>query len=294
LARAGVGHLRIIDRDFVEESNLQRQILFDEADAAGRLPKAVAAERKLKQINSSIKVEGIVADAQANNIEELVSGFDLTLDGADNFDTRFLLNDAAVKLNLPWIYGAVVASYAVTLTVLPGRTACLSCVLPQTPEGIHETCDTVGVIGPAVAWVTSIQVAEALKILCGRTDVLHGKLITYDVWSNRLQQVAPSRDPACRTCGQHEFAYLEGESPTHLSMCGRGSVQIHQRKSRHIDLEALKNRLAQFGPVRANTFLVQCTLDPYELTVFQDGRAIIKGTQDAAVARSLYARYIGS
>ncbi len=294
LARAGVGCLRIIDRDFVEESNLQRQILFDESDAAGRLPKATAAERKLKQINSSISVEGVIADAQARNIEQLVSGFDLVLDGLDNFESRLLLNDAAVKLGLPWIYGAVVASYGVTLSVLPGSTACLSCVVPQAPEGIQETCDTAGVIAPAAAWVASIQAAEALKILCGRTAALHGTLLSYDVWQNRLQRVAVQRDPACRACGRREFIYLNAGSPAHSSMCGRGAVQIHQQTSRHLNLEALKNRLAQFGPVWANAFLVQCTLDPYEITVFEDGRAIIKGVQDASIARSLYARYVGS
>lgn len=294
LVRAGLGELRIVDRDFVEDSNLQRQALFDEADAAGRLPKAIAAERKLKQINSGIKVEGIVADARAENIETLLGGYGLILDGTDNFEARFLLNDVAVKLGVPWIYGAVVASYGVTMTVLPGRTACLSCLMPTPPGGIHETCDTAGVIGPAVAWVAAIQACEALKILCGREGELHGKLMSYDVWQNRLHEVAADRNSACRTCAQREFDYLEGESPAFLSMCGRDSVQIHQRRPRQLDLETLKSRLTPFGAVRSNGFLVQCALDPYELTVFKDGRAIIKGTQDAAVARSIYARYIGS
>ncbi len=294
LARAGIGSLRIIDRDYVEESNLQRQILFDESYAAQRLPKAAAAERKLKQINSDVHVEGVVEDAQPHNIEEMVTGFDLILDGTDNFETRFLLNDAAVKLNTPWIYGAVVAAYGVTMTVLPGRTACLSCVLPRAPEGIHETCDTAGVIGPAVNWVTAVQMAEALKILSGRLNDLHHRLISYDVWENRLQQIVARRDPACAACGQREFAYLDGAAPAHLSLCGRDSVQIHQRQPRRLDLNALRSRLAQFGPVRGNTFLVQCALETCELTVFEDGRAIIKGTQDPAIARSLYARYVGS
>ncbi|MDE3178946.1 MAG: ThiF family adenylyltransferase [Acidobacteriota bacterium] len=294
LARAGVGHLRIIDRDFVEEDNLQRQILFDEADAAERLPKATAAEQQLRRINSSIRVEGIVADAQPGNIESLIRGFDLILDGADNFETRFLLNDAAVKLSIPWVYGAVVASYGVTMTVLPGITACLSCVMPGSPAGIQETCDTAGVISPAVSWVAAMQTAEALKILCGRTNALHGSIISLDVWENRLQQVTPRRDPACHACGLREFQYLALGSPTHFTMCGRGAVQIHQEKPRRLDLLALKERLARFGPVRANAFLVQCTLGPHEITVFEDGRAIIKGTQDSAVARSIYARYVGS
>lgn len=294
LARAGVGELRIIDRDYVEASNLQRQILFDESDAAQKLPKAVAAEQKLRNINSDVRVEGVVRDAQAQNIQDLIRDFDLILDGTDNFATRFLLNDAAVKLNIPWIYGAVVASYGVTMTILPGRTACLSCVLPQSPGGLQDTCDTLGVIGPAVSWVTAVQVAEALKILSGRSENLHGKLMTCDIWENRLQQITPVRDPGCRACSKREFVYLEGEAPEHVSMCGRNSVQIRQRESRHLDLAVLKNRLAKMGPVRGNAYLVQCQLDPYELTVFPDGRAIIKGTQDAAVARSIYARYVGS
>jgi molybdopterin/thiamine biosynthesis adenylyltransferase len=294
LARAGVGKLRIIDRDYVEESNLQRQILFDESDAAQRLPKAVAAEQKLRQINTDVQAEGVIADVQATNVEDLIGGFDLILDGTDNFETRFLLNDAAVKHGIPWIYGAVVSSYGITFTILPDHTACLSCLLPSCPVGLQETCDTMGVIGPAVSWVSTLQVSEALKILTGHKENLHGKLLSFDIWQNCFQQLTLSHDPACRTCGMREFHYLEGEAPTHISMCGRNSVQIHQRDSRQLDLAALRERLAQFGPVQWNAYLVQCRLDPYEFTVFQDGRAIIKGTQDHALARSLYARYVGS
>ena len=294
LARAGVGALRIVDRDYVEPSNLQRQTLFDEADAAENLPKAVAAERKLRRINSDVKVEGIVTDADSRNVEELVSGFDVILDGTDNFETRYLVNDAAVKLGIPWIYGAAVGSEATTMTVLPGRTACLACVYPELPKGIHPTCDTVGVISPAVAWAAAIQVAETLKLLLGREEDLHGSLLACDVWKNRFQQVKPRRDPQCRVCGARQFVHLEGGGATHVTLCGRNSVQIHQRQSRALDLAALRTRLEQFGPVRANPYLLKCLLDPYELTVFPDGRAIIKGTQDPAVARGIYARYIGS
>ena len=294
LVRAGVGTLRIVDRDFVEESNLQRQMLFDESDARASLPKAVAAERKLRQINSDVNVEGIVADADSTNIEEFIRGFDVVLDATDNFEARYLLNDAAVKMGLPWIYGAVVASYATTLTILPGRTACLACVFPKLPSGMHETCDTVGVIGPAVSWAAAIQAAEALKLLVGREEELHGSLVAYDVWSNHFQQVKPVRDSQCRVCVRHEFTHLDEGGPAHISLCGRNSVQIHQTEPRGLDLEALKARLAQFGPVNANEFLVKCFLDPFELTIFPDGRAIIKGTRDPAVARSVYARYIGS
>jgi adenylyltransferase/sulfurtransferase len=286
--------VRIVDRDFVEESNLQRQMLFDEADARESLPKAVAAERKLRQINSGVRVEGIVADADSSNIEEFIAGFQVILDATDNFETRYLLNDAAVKLGIPWVYGAVVASYALTLTILPGRTACLSCLFPESPRGLHETCDTVGVIGPAVSWAASIQSTEALKILLGRESELHGALLSYDLWSNHFQQVKVVRDAACRVCVAHEYAYLEQGGATHVSLCGRNSVQIHQTESRALDFTALKARLERLGPVQANDFLLKCSIDPYELTVFPDGRVIVKGTQDAAVARVLYARYIGA
>lgn len=294
LARAGVGRLRIVDRDYVEESNLQRQVLFDESDAAERLPKAAAAERKLRQINSDVKIEGLVEDAQPNNIEDLIAGFDLVLDGTDNFEARFLLNDAAVKLGIPWIYGAVVASYGVTMTIVPGRTACLACVMPRLPDGMHETCDTAGVIGPAVHWVAAMQMAEALKILCGKAERLHGQLMSTDIWENRLQRIAAPRNPDCAVCVRREFVHLEGEAPQRISLCGRNSVQIRHRRPRALDLDGLAKRLARFGPVRSNAFLVQCAIEPYELTVFKDGRAIIKGVEDPAQARSLYARYIGS
>jgi adenylyltransferase/sulfurtransferase len=294
VVRAGVGTVRIVDRDFVEESNLQRQMLFDEADARASLPKAVAAERKLRQINSDVHVEGIVADADSGNVEEFIEGFDVVLDATDNFETRYLLNDAAVKLGIPWIYAAVVGSYAATMTILPERSACLACIFPKSPRGMHETCDTVGVIGPAVSWAAAVQSTEALKILLGRPSELHGSLLAYDLWSNRFQQVKAPRDPQCRVCVGHEYAYLEQGGATHISMCGRNSVQIHQSESRALDLAQLKARLAQFGPVLANEFLLKCSLDPYELTVFPDGRLIVKGTQDPAVARGLYARYIGS
>jgi molybdopterin/thiamine biosynthesis adenylyltransferase len=294
LARAGVGVLRIVDRDYVEESNLQRQSLYDEADARESLPKAVAAERKLKEINSSVRTEGVVADATSRNIEDLVRGFDVILDGTDNFETRYLLNDTAVKLGTPWIYGAVVASSAVTMTILPERGACLSCVFPNSPAGLHETCDTVGVIGPAAAWTSAIQVTEALKILLGREQELHGTLFGFDIWHSRTQQVRPKRDPDCRTCGQRIFTHLEEGEPLPMTLCGRDAVQIRHRDPRNLDLTLLKARLERFGEVRANDYLLKFSFDGYELTVFADGRAIIKGTQDPATARGLYAKYISS
>jgi adenylyltransferase/sulfurtransferase len=294
MVRAGVGTLRIVDRDYVEESNLQRQILFDEADASENLPKAVAAERKLKRINSDVAIEGVVADIDSQNGEDLLGGFHLILDGTDNFETRYLVNDVSVKHGIPWIYGAVVASYATTLTVIPGRRPCLACVFPEPPQGLHETCDTAGIIAPAVAWAAAVQVAEALKLLVGRLEDLHGSLLAYDVWKNRFQQVKPRIDPNCRACGVRDFVHLEGVAAASVSLCGRNSVQIHHREPRKLDLAALQARLARFGRVKANDYLLKCLLEPYELTVFPDGRAIVKGTQDPAVARGLYAKYIGS
>jgi len=294
LARAGVGTLRIVDRDFVEESNLQRQILFDEADARERLPKAIAAARKLSRINSEVKVEGVVEDVHNRNIEKLVTGFEVVLDATDNFEARYLLNDAAVELGLPWIYGAAVASYGMTMTILPERTACLACLFPAPPGGAHETCDTMGVISPAVSWVAAIQVTEALKILLGRLEELHGTMLAYDIWKNQLQEIRPPRDPQCRVCGAKEFAYLNRTTPTHSSLCGRDSVQIHAAMPRQLDLQELRTHLEPFGRVRANDYLLVFAVDAYELTIFPDGRAIVKGTHDPAVARSLYAKYIGA
>lgn len=294
LVRAGVGRLRIVDRDFVEASNLQRQMLFDEADAREALPKAVAAERKLRAVNSAVAVEGVVADVSHRNAEELLSGFDITLDGTDNFETRFLLNDAAVKAARPWIYAAAVASYGVTMTIRPGLTPCLACLIEGGAPGLEETCDTVGVLGPIVNLMASLEVAEAIKLLAGREEALHGRLQSCDVWTGRMQSLRVERNPACRTCARGEFRYLAGEVQAHLTMCGRDSVQIHER-SRSLDLAALGRRIAPTAAdVRKNEFLLRFRVPPYELTVFTDGRAIIKGTRDPAVARSLYARYIGA
>jgi molybdopterin-synthase adenylyltransferase len=294
LVRAGVGNVRIVDRDYVEESNLQRQTLFDEADAAANLPKAVAAERKLRQINSEARVEGIVTDLDTRNAEELVRGFEVILDGTDNFEARYLINDVAVKLGVPWVYGAVVSSYAMTLTVMPGRGPCLACVFPEAPRGLHETCDTVGVIAPAVEWASAIQVTETLKILLGREAELHGSLLAFDIWQNQFQRVKPRRDAKCRACGAREFIHLEGSAPAQSALCGRDAVQIRPGQPQALDLEALRRRLEKFGKVRGNDYLLRCSLGPYELTIFPDGRTIVKGTDDPSVARGVYAKYVGS
>jgi len=296
LVRAGVGRMRIIDRDFVEPSNLQRQTLFDEADARDALPKAVAAERKLRAINASVAVEGVVADLTPQNAEALLSGFDVILDGTDNFETRFLINDFAVQSARPWIYAAAVASYGLTMTVRPGVTPCLACLLESagTGQGLEDTCDTIGVLGPIVNLIASLEVAEAMKLLAGREETLHGRLISCDVWSGHFQSVRVARNPACRACARREFSYLEGQSQPHITMCGRDSVQVHER-GRALDLAALRTRLAAtVADVRHNDFLLRFRIPPYEMTVFADGRAILKGTKDPAVARSLYARYIGA
>jgi molybdopterin-synthase adenylyltransferase len=295
LARAGVGRVRIVDRDFVEPSNLQRQALFDETDARDALPKAVAAERKLRAINSDVAIEGVVADLNAGNAGELLDGFNVLLDGTDNFETRFLLNDVAVSTGRPWIYAAAVGSYGITMAIRPGLTPCLACLLESSAGlGLDETCDTIGVLGPAVNLIASLEVAEAMKLLAGREDALHGRLISCDVWSGRFQSVRVERHPECPACVRREFRYLQGKAQPHITMCGRDSVQIHER-SRALDLHALRDRLApSVAEVRHNEFLLRFRVPPHEMTVFADGRAIVKGTQDPAVARSLYARYIGA
>ncbi len=294
LARAGIGYLRIIDRDYVEPSNLQRQVLFDESDAAESLPKAVAAARKIQSFNSEIGVEPHAADLTPENAEELLGGVDLVLDGTDNFETRYLVNDFAVSKGKPWVYAAAVASYAVTMTVLPGETACLACIFPESPRGIVETCDTSGILNSAVNFVASIASTEALKLLVGAHDKLRRTLLSYDVWTDDFSEISTAKPRAgCRACGEHDFVHLAGEGRPHITLCGRNSVQIHERQ-RPIDFEEVTRRLTPHGLVRHNEFVLKFWREPYELTLFPDGRAIIKGTTDTAIARSLYARYIGS
>ena len=294
LARAGVGRLRIIDRDYVELSNLQRQWLFEEADAAGALPKAVAAARRLEKVNSGVEVIPAVADLTPSNIEELLGDVDVILDGTDNFETRYLINDFSIERGIPWIYGGAVGSYGVTMPVLPGRTGCLKCVYPEPPGGAQPTCETAGVLNPVTATVAALQVAEALKILAGRQELVRSRLTTIDLWSGLIRQVErPEPDPDCIACGRRRFLHLGGVGRAPISLCGRNAVQIHER-SRPLDLDRLKEQLAPLGEVRANEFALRFFLPPYEMTVFPDGRAIIKGTTDVGLARSFYARYVGS
>jgi len=301
LVRAGVGRLRVVDRDFVESSNLQRQTLFEEADARDALPKAVAAERRLRATNSGVEIEGVVADLTPENAAELLGGFPLILDGSDNFETRMLMNDYAVSAGVPWIYGAAVGSYGVTFTVRPGETACLACLLESRDGGNgagalppEETCDTAGVLNAAAGVVGALEAAEAVKILSGHAEALSGRLVSWDVWSSRFQSVQVGREPGCRACERREFTWLAGSAQPQVTMCGRDSVQIHER-GRRLDLEEMARRLAAVAAgVRTNGFLLRFGVAGCEVTVFPDGRAVFKGTRDAAVARSLYARYIGA
>ncbi len=294
LARAGTGRIVLIDRDYVEWSNLQRQCLFEEADAEEGLPKAVAAARRLGRVNSEIEIVPVVADLTPENVEELLGGAQVVLDGTDNFETRYLINDFCVSRGIAWIYGAAVGSYGVAMPVLPGETACLACVYPEPPAGDQPTCETAGVLNAAPQFVAAFQAAEALKILAGRRESVTRGILTADLWRGEVRQVAmPARDPECTACGRREFVHLEGSGRAPVSLCGRNAVQIHERR-RPIDLEALAGRLARLGEVRSNEFAVRFVTPPYELTIFPDGRAIIKGTSDPALARSLYARYVGS
>lgn len=291
LARAGVGFLRIIDRDSVELSNLQRQWLFNESDARDGLPKAAAAAREIGRINSGIEVEGVVADLTATNIHDLLDDVALVLDGTDNFETRYLINDYCVSRGIPWIYGAAVGSYGITMPVVPGRTACLKCIYPEPPAGAQPTCETAGVLGAATTVIASLQVAAAMRLVCGLDPV--AKVTTVDVWSGEIRQILqPEADARCMACGRREFVHLEARQRTPVSLCGRNAVQLHELK-RPMDLRDLAGRLEPLGPVRYNDFALRFETPPYELTVFPDGRVIVKGTTDVGIARSVYARYLG-
>ena len=296
LARAGIGHLSIVDRDFVEESNLQRQTMFTERDARERVPKAVAAARRVAEINSDVRCEAEVADVSRANVERLVAGSDIVLDGTDNFATRFLLNDACVKHGVAWVYGAAVGSYGVTMTIRPRATPCLRCVFPETPAaGSAPTCDTAGVIMPIISVVAAVQVSEALKLLAGRTESLHRSLMQFDVWRNEWRRVRlKGPEPDCPTCALARYVTLEAEAADFTTvMCGRDAVQVSPSAATRLDLDELADRLRAAGEVKVNPYLVRLRAGAYGLTIFEDARAIIRGTDDVATARSLYARYVG-
>lgn len=293
LTRAGIGTLRIIDRDYVEPSNLQRQLLFDEEDAHQSTPKAEAAARRLSQINSDVAVEPHAKDLTPQSLS-LLEGADLILDCTDNFETRYLINDFAVKYRRAWIYAAAVGSYAVTMNVLPGETACLSCVFPELPRGTFATCDTAGILNSAATLVATVQVAEALKILVGAHAQVRRTLLSIDVWTNDSSEIYAAKPrEACKVCSQSVFDYLDGKARPQITLCGRNSVQIHERE-RPVDFPEMSSRLSAHGLVRYNDLVLKFWRDAYEMTLFRDGRAIIKGTSDPAVARSLYARFVGS
>ncbi len=296
LARAGVGRLRVVDRDFVEESNLQRQTMFTERDARERVPKAVAAARRVGEINSDVECDGVVADVNNSNVERLIEGCDVVLDGTDNFATRFLLNDACVKHGVSWVYGAAVGSYGVTMTVRPHASPCLRCVFPETPAAASApTCDTAGVIMPVISIVAAVQASEALKLLTGNFGQLHNALMQFDVWRNEWRRVKLKEPaPDCRTCALGRFDALEAEAGEMTTvLCGRDAVQVTPGQASRVDLKSLAQRLSAAGEVKVNEYLVRLRAGGYELTVFEDARAIVRGTDDVGVARSLYARYVG-
>jgi molybdopterin-synthase adenylyltransferase len=294
LARAGVGTLTLIDRDFVETSNLQRQILFDEADARESLPKAEAARRKIALFNSTITVHPHIADLIPANIHELLSPAHLILDATDNFETRYLLNDYAVQQSKPWIYAAAIGAYAVTMNILPGQTACLACVFPKPPTGPVETCDTAGILSTAVNLAASIQTTEALKLLTNQPHLMRRTVLSHDLWTNERSEInTRTPNPSCTVCGQRIFSHLAGEGRPHITLCGRNSVQIHEHH-RAIDFATMRDRLSPHGAVRFNDLLLRFERAPHTLTLFPDGRCLIQGTTDITLARSLYARFIGS
>jgi molybdopterin-synthase adenylyltransferase len=297
LARAGVGELIVVDRDFVEESNLQRQTMFAEQDARGRVPKAVAAARRVAEINSEVRCTPEVTHVNNSNVERLVRAADLVLDGTDNFATRYLLNDACVKHGVNWIYGAAVGSYGVTMTVRPRLSPCLRCIFPEPPAaGSAPTCDTAGVLMPIISVVAAVQCMEAIKLLTGRAEKLHGGLWQFDVWENEWRRISAGEpDAACPACALGSFDALEAEAgDLAVILCGRDAVQVSPRTASRLDLGALAERLRAAGEVRANEYLVRLKAGEYELTIFGDARAVVRGTEDVTLARSLYARYVGA
>lgn len=299
LARAGVGHLRIVDRDFVELNNLQRQVLYDESDVAAGLPKAVAAEQRLKTINSQIEVEAVVTDLDHTNISQLLQGVQLILDGTDNFETRFLLNDASVKFGIPWVYGGCIGAEGQTMTILPGETPCLRCLMQEAPPpGTTPTCDTAGILGPIVNVIASWQAAEAIKILSGHRDSINRTLTVVELWDNRVRQIKLDsllENQDCPTCGRREFPWLDGQRGSHTAvLCGRNAVQLSFPDRHAVSLDTLASKLSGLGQVTSNRFLLRAVIDSYTITVFPDGRAIVSGTDDIAVAKTIYAKYVGN
>ena len=303
LIRAGVGFLRVIDRDFVEPSNLQRQVLFDEADVASNMPKAEAAAVKLRQINSGVTIDPIVADINRTNIEDFCRDSELILDGTDNFEIRYLINDVAIKQSKPWVYGGAVGTEGMSMTIVPGETPCLQCVFEASPgPGEVGTCETAGVLGPIVSIIASFQAAEALKILAGKKEAINRELFVMNLWDNttRHVKIAPlaGRKGKCPCCALRKFDWLDGEQGMQTtSLCGRNAVQVTPRAGTKLDFASLGKQLNASGTVSANKFLLKFNVtdagEPYEFTIFPDGRAIIKGTDELDRAKVLYAKYVG-
>ncbi len=298
LARAGVGHLRIVDRDFLELNNLQRQVLYDEEDVRSHLPKAIAAAARLRKINSSISIEPVVADVNHSNVGGLLKDVDAIADGTDNFETRFLLNDAAHYYRIPWVYGGCIGSEGQTLTIVPGQTGCLRCLMTDVPPpGTTATCDTAGILGPIVNIVASFQAAEILKLISGNLEAINTKLSVIDVWGNRLRQIGLGaiRSPDCLTCGSGDYEWLEGKRGSSVAvLCGRNAVQLTFPDRQDVDLDSLAAKLQSLGNVEKNPFLLRVEIEGHAVTIFADGRAVIGGTNDQATARSIYSRYIGN
>jgi adenylyltransferase/sulfurtransferase len=298
LCRAGIGHLVIADRDYIELSNLQRQILFDEDDVTQHLPKAVAAAERLRRVNSDVKIDALVEDIQADGVEPLVREANLVIDATDNFETRYLINDVCNKYQRPWIYSGVIASYGVTMNILPGGdTPCLRCVFPEMPlPGTTPTCDTAGVLNGIVGAISGIASTEALKILL-KSEKISRSMFWMDLWENIAERIELPRQPDCPCCGQHQYEFLTSLSSTNgTSLCGRNAVQVRGSTgyiTNKLDFSSLAERLRTVGKVQYNEFLLRFLVNTYDITVFPDARAIIKGTDDPQVARSVYARYIG-
>ncbi len=297
LARAGVGRLRIVDRDFLETSNLQRQVLFDEADVAANLPKVIAAAEKLRRINRDIEIEPVVADVTAGNVLELYREIDLIVDGTDNFETRYLLNEAALRLEIPWVYGGAIGATGQTMTILPGETACFRCIMPEPPPpGSTPTCDTAGILAPASHVVASLQACEAIKILSGNRAAINRRLAVIDLWDNSVRHLGLDRlrETGCPTCRDGDESWLSGRQGSQTAvLCGRNAVQLAPAGA-SLELAALAEKLAGVGQIVLNPYLLRLTVESgHVLTLFTDGRAVISGTDDVTLARTLYARYVG-
>jgi len=294
LGRAGVGRLKLVDRDFVELSNLQRQHLFDEEDARLRLPKAIAAATKLRAINSQIVVEPIIADVTAANVEEVIAGCQVVVDGTDNLETRFLLNDACLKANIPWIYGGALAAAGMTMTIVPGKTPCMRCLIDHAPPaGSMPSCDTEGVLAAITGTIAAIESVETLRLLVGLEP--RPTILFVDLWEGEFRDFTITRRPDCPACGAGNYEYLGGQRTAWTTvLCGRNAVQIVPPAEQAIALEELQQRLSRVGRVSYNGFLLSLEVEGREVVVFPNGRAIIRGTTDEAEARTLYARYIGT